>query len=90
MEKLTTLNYGQMILFGYICTSLSGRTNSELPLSTLTEIIDLILEITNMDNYNSDPMECPDVQIMTNPQNSYEIFCEFFDENENYFVSLTH
>lgn len=90
MEKLATLNYGQMILFGYICTSLSGRTNSELPLSTLTEIIDLIIELTDMEHYEGDPHQCPDVQIMTNPQKSYEIFCEFFDENEDYFVSLTH
>jgi hypothetical protein len=88
MEKITSLNYGQMILFGYICTSMEGRTGNELSLSTLNQIIDLVLELTDEEHYNDEPTECPDVQIMTNPQKSFEIFCDFWDENQNYFVSL--
>lgn len=88
MENLTSLNYGQIILYGYLCTSIEGRKGSELSLSTLSQIIDLVLELTDLDNYDNDPLQCPDVQIMTKPQNSFDIFCEFWDENENYFLSL--
>jgi hypothetical protein len=87
MIKLTKLNYGQIILYGYICTSLEGQRNTELPMSILMEIIDLVIELTDEDNYE-DISDCPDFQIMTNPQDSFNIFCDFWDENENYFVSL--
>lgn len=88
MENITKLNYGQIVLYGYLCTSIESQAGYELSLSTLSEIVDLILDLTNLENYNNEPLNCPDVQIMTNPQKSFEIFCDFYDENENYFVSL--
>ena len=88
MENITSLNYGQIILYGYLCTSIEGSTGTDLPISTLSKIIDLVLELTNVEHYNGEPMECPDVQIMTNPEKSFEIFCDFWEENQNYFVSL--
>jgi hypothetical protein len=89
MEKITSLNYGQIILYGYLCTSMESRLPAFQPLSqtTLSEIIDLIIELTDEDNYTYHT-ECPDVQIMMNPEKSFEIFCDFWDENEEYFVSL--
>jgi hypothetical protein len=89
MNNLTELNYGQIILYGYICTSLEGRLESELPLSTLSEIIEAVIELTDVDLYENIE-DCPDHQIMVNPSESFNIFCDFWDENENYFLSLTH
>jgi hypothetical protein len=88
MENITSLNYGQIILYGYLCTSIEGSKGTDLSLSTLSKIIDLVLELTDEEHYNDEPTECPDVQIMTNPEKSFDIFCDFWEENQNYFVSL--
>jgi hypothetical protein len=88
MKNITNLNYGQIVLYGFLCTSIESQSGHELSMTTLSEIIDLILELTDLENYDNDPLQCPDVQIMTNPEKSFEIFCDFYDENENYFVSL--
>jgi hypothetical protein len=88
MENITSLNYGQIILYGYLCTSIEGRTGTDLSISTLSKIIDLVIELTYMEHYNNEATECPDIQIMTNPEKSFEIFCDFWEENQNYFVSL--
>lgn len=88
MEKITSLNYGQIILYGYLSTSIEGSKGTELPVSILSKIIDLVIELTDQEHYNNDPLQCPDVQIMTNPQKSFDIFCDFWDENQNYFVTL--
>jgi hypothetical protein len=88
MKNITSLNYGQIIIYGFLCTSLEGQAGQRLSKSILDEILDLTIELTHLSNYNNNPSECPDVQIMTNPQKSFDIFCDFYDENENYFVSL--
>jgi len=88
MEKLTSLNYGQIILYGYLCISIEGSTGTELSTSTLSKIIELVIELTDLEHYNDEPTECPDVQIMTNPEKSFDIFCDFWEENQNYFISL--
>lgn len=84
METILTLNSGQHILFGYLLTSIEGRINGDLSLDSTIQLAELVIELTDQDKYLS-PLGCPDVQIMVNPQNSFEIFCDWYDENETYF-----
>jgi hypothetical protein len=86
MENITSFNYGQVILYAYLCTSIEGRTGKSLSASTLSKIINLVIELTDEEHYNDEPTECPDVQIMTNPENSFKIFCDWYDENETLIV----
>ncbi len=75
------MNYGQKILFDFMCISLSGRKNSELDLFELRELEELIVSSTNPKFYDNKIEECPDHMIMVNPSQSFEIFSEYWDEN---------
>lgn len=84
MERLSTLNYGQHMLYSYLCISLSGQ-GYELSLNQLSNLIDLIIELTDVNNYDS-VEKCPDYMIMVRPENSFNIFCDFWEENQEYFL----
>ena len=84
MERLSILNYGQHLLFSYLCISLTGQ-GFELTRGQLSNLIDLIIELTDSKNYDS-VEQCPDYMIMVRPENSFNIFCDFWDENRIYFV----
>jgi hypothetical protein len=77
------LNYGEHILFGLTMTSLTGRSNRNYTVDETLEIADLVHDLCGHDFYETE--ECPDFQIMINPEDTYTIFCEWFDENETYF-----
>lgn len=87
-QKLLSLNYGQHILFGYLCSTIEGQTKMSLGKETLNKILTGIMELTAMDKYDFNHEQCPDVMIMMNPEISYEIFCDWYDENQEYFVNL--
>ena len=87
METITRMNYGQHMLFSYLCISIEGRTEITITNQALQELIDLVIELTNEEHYDSIE-ECPDHMIMVNPQDSYKIFCDFWDENEGYFYRI--
>jgi hypothetical protein len=82
------MNYGQKILFDFMCISLEGRQNSELTNDQLVVLIEGIEEYTHLAYYNDEIEQCPDYLIMVAPQNAYQLFCDFFDENEEYFLSI--
>ena len=86
METITKLNYGQHMLFSYLCISIAGRTDTVLTSEVLQELINQVIELTHEEHYDYKIEDCPDFKIMTNPENSYDIFCDFWDENEVYFV----
>lgn len=84
METILTLNSGQHILFGFALTSLQGKTNRTFSLEGNIQLAKLIKELTDVELYG-DVLDCPDVTIMTEPQNAYRIFDEWFEENQIYF-----
>jgi len=87
MNQTLSLNFGQHILYGYICTAIQGEQEMELTFPNLENIITQVIEITHHSNYER-VEECPDVQIMIHPENSYKIFCDFWDENQEYFLAV--
>lgn len=86
MENLLTLNYGQHILYSFLCISIEGRKGSDLTLEDHQEIISQVIELTDVEHYDGE--DTPDVQIMIQPEKAFEIFCDFWDENEIYFAEL--
>ena len=84
-QKILSLNYGQIIMYGYLTTSISAQKNCDLSFDELETIIDLIVETTDPEFYD-DELECPDVKIMMYPEQSFQIFCDWYDENENLIV----
>lgn len=84
METILSLNSGQHILFGFVLTSLQGKTNRIFTLEGNLRLAKLVKELTEEELYG-DVLECPDVTIMTEPQNAYKIFDEWFEENQIYF-----
>lgn len=84
METILSLNSGQHILFGFVLTSLQGKTNRIFTLEANIKVAELVKELTDVELYG-DVLDCPDVTIMTEPQNAYKIFDEWFEENEIYF-----
>jgi hypothetical protein len=86
METILKMNYGQHMLFSYLCISIAAmKEESVLTYEVLDELIKQVIELTDVEHYDSIE-ECPDHMIMVNPQDSYGIFCDFWDENEVYFV----
>lgn len=79
-------NFGFVILFGFTATSLEGQKKSPLTDEELEIIHSTIEELLHPMNYNDDILQCPDTQIMVNPERAFEIFCDFYDENETYIV----
>jgi hypothetical protein len=88
MKNLAKLNYGQHMLFSYLCISTSGRIDTQITKEQLDRIIESVLELTDEKHYDNKFEDCPDYLIMVNPQESYQIFCDWYDENEEYFVTL--
>lgn len=87
ITNLMKFNYGQHMLFSYLCISIEGRKGSELDKDDLNGIIKLIRELTKIEHYGTIE-DCPDYLIMVQPEKSYEIFCDFWDENQTYFEEL--
>lgn len=79
------LTYGQHVLFGFTMTSLTARSNRNYTVDETIEIAELVYELTDLNHYNDDPLQCPDIQIMTNPEKSFTIFEHWIEENETYF-----
>jgi hypothetical protein len=86
METITRMNYGQHLLFSYLCISIEGRTEKDLKPSQLEDLINDVIELTSEDNQDT-IYDCADYQVMVNPEDSYKIFCEFWDENQTYWLS---
>ena len=86
MNPIIDLNYGQHLLYSYLCISIHGRRNSDITLEESAEIISQVIELTHPDHYDGE--DTPDVKIMIQPEKSFEIFCDFWDENETYFADL--
>lgn len=85
METLLTLNSGQHILFGFLMTSLYARSGRDsYTIEETLEIAGLVKELTALELYDN-VFETPDVLLMSVPEQAYEIFDEWYDENENYF-----
>jgi hypothetical protein len=84
METILTLNSGQHILFGFLMTSLQGRSGRTYTIQETIQIAGLVKELTSIELYDN-VCDTPDVQVMTKPEQTYQIFDEWFDENENYF-----
>lgn len=82
---LWNMNYGQHILYGYLCSSIHGQRKNELTMNELSEIESLVIELTSLELYDGKPLDTPDVQTMIRPQDSFDIFCEWYDENQTYF-----
>ena len=80
MENRNT--FGFVILYGFTATSLEGQQGFPLTDEQLVEIHNLLEELIDPINYDNDVEQCPDVQIMVNPSQAFEIFCDFYDENE--------
>lgn len=87
MNQIFSLNFGQHILYGYICTAIQGEREADLTFPELENLLIQVIEITHHSNYEGIE-ECPDVEIMMYPENSYKIFCDFWDENQEYFLSI--
>lgn len=85
METILKMNYGQHMLFSYSCIALEGESGRPLTIDQLHDLSDNIMGLTDESNYGSID-ECPDVMIMTQPQDSYGIFCDFWEENKNYLL----
>ena len=86
MNPIIDLNYGQHLLYSYLCISIHGRRNKDITLEESTELIELVIDLTREELYEGE--HTPDVQIMIQPDKSFEIFCDFWDENETYFVEF--
>jgi hypothetical protein len=86
MERLLALNYGQHILYSFLCISIHGRRGSALEMNEYSEIISQVIELTDAEHYDGE--DTPDVLIMIQPEKAFEIFCDFWDENEIYFAEL--
>lgn len=85
-QKILSLNYGQIILYGYLTNSIYAQRGFDLTLEDISKIIDIIVETTNPEFYEDDVFECPDTEIMMYPQKSFQIFCDWYDENETLIV----
>lgn len=84
METILTLNSGQHTLFGFLMTSLQGRSGRTYTIDQTIEIAQLVKELTSIEYYDI-VFGTPDVRVMTVPHKAYQIFEEWFDENETYF-----
>lgn len=83
MDNIFTLNSGQHILFGFLLTSLQGQANRNFNVEETIKVAELVVELTNVKLYiHSD--YCPDVMIMIDPENAYDIFYDWYEENESY------
>lgn len=82
------MNHGQQILYNFICISIETKTGFLLSMDELETIMDRVEELTHPKNYNYQSVLCPDFQIMFRPQDSYQIFLDFFDKNQTNFVNL--
>jgi hypothetical protein len=80
--------YGFVILFGFTATSLEGQKDSPLTDEQLGKIHNLLEELIDPVHYDNDVKECPDVQIMVNPSEAFQIFCDFYDENQQLIESI--
>jgi hypothetical protein len=89
MENILSLNTGQHIMFGFLCNSIIGQemydVTYNLSLNQISNIIDLVVKLTDESLYENTE-ECPDYKIMVNPENAFNIFCDWYDENETYIV----
>jgi hypothetical protein len=81
-------SFGFVILYGFTATSLEGQKGSQLTEEQLVKIHNLLEELIDPVNYDNDVQQCPDVQIMVNPSEAFDIFCEFYDENEQVIQSI--
>lgn len=84
MKTILTLNSGQHTLFGFLMTSLQVRSGRTYTIEETIEISELVKELTSTEYYDN-VFDTPDVQAMNHPEIAYEIFQEWFDENETYF-----
>jgi len=84
-ETITSLNYGQHILFGFISTSIHAQRGESLTVEELVDIAIIVEYLTDLELYNYIETDCPDIQIMMNPAEAFNIFCEWYEENKNYF-----
>ena len=75
-------SFGFVILYGFLSTSLEGYKGTPLTDEELIDIHDLLDELIDPVNYGDDVRQCPDVQVMVNPSQAFEIFCDFYDENQ--------
>ena len=87
-DTITSLNYGQHILFGFLSTSMQSQKGSELTPFELSHIASLVEELTSLEYYEGEAVDAPDVQIMISPQDAFKIFCEWYDENVTYFQEI--
>ena len=80
-----SMNYGQHVLFGFLSASIHGQRGFELTLDELRELAVLVIDLTSVEYYEGENLDAPDVQIMIRPQDAFNIFSEWYDENEVYF-----
>jgi hypothetical protein len=88
MENNLSLNSGQYVLYGFLLTSIQGQRDSSynnlLTVDDTIKLVKLVIELTG-DEFYVDTIDCPDVRIMIHPQDAFQIFCDWYDENETYF-----
>ena len=81
-------SFGFVILYGFTATSLEGQQGFPLTDEQLIKIHDLLEDLIDPIYYDNDVQQCPDVQIMVDPSQAFEIFCDFYDENEQLIQSI--
>lgn len=75
------LNHGQTVLYGYIKISMHKKFCEWIRYTQKQEecIQDFILDYTGEEWNDNDIKKCPDWLIMTQPENSWTIFLNWFE-----------
>jgi hypothetical protein len=85
-EKILSMTNGQHVLYGMICSVLVEEFNYDPTIEDSIKMMELIKELDSPENYDSELT--PSEGIEQSPEDSYEIFTEFYDENKNYILEL--
>jgi hypothetical protein len=84
MSYIQTLTNGQHILFGMVLSKLTNELNSVVANKKLEDLAGLIQELDKPDNYDTDLT--PSEAVEEHLDKAYDIFCDFWEENQSYFV----
>ena len=85
-ETILSMTNGQHILYGMICSHLTEDFNYDPTIEDSIKMIELVKELDSPENYDSELT--PSEGMEEHPEKVYEIFWDFYEENEEYILDL--
>jgi hypothetical protein len=85
-EKLLSMTNGQHILYGMICSHLTQDFNYDPTIEDSIKMIELVQELDSPEKHDTELT--PSEGMQEYPEKVYEIFWDFYQENEGYILDL--